>query len=131
MDEFSQFARFPAAQPVRRDLNEVVEKRWPCSQDRLDGIAIQTSFAPGLPPVNLDREQFKRVVVNLVDNAAEAMQDSLVKKLYIATQPGAARDGGAGGRRLRLRRVSRKIRRSCSCPTSRPRIAAPAWGSRS
>src|SRR6202035_1487073 len=31
-----------------------------------------------------------RVVVNLVDNAAEAMQDSLVKNLYIATQPGAA-----------------------------------------
>ena len=45
---------------------------------------------PDLPPVNVDREQFKRVVVNLVDNAAEAMQDSLVKTLYIATQPGAA-----------------------------------------
>ena len=57
---------------------------------RLDGIDIRTSFAPGLPPVNLDREQFQRVVVNLVDNAAEAMQDSLVKQLYIATQPGAA-----------------------------------------
>ena len=40
--------------------------------------------------MNLDREQFQRVVVNLVDNAAEAMQDSLVKELYIATQPGAA-----------------------------------------
>ena len=40
--------------------------------------------------MNLDREQFERAVVNLVDNAAEAMQDSLVKKLYIATQPGAA-----------------------------------------
>jgi signal transduction histidine kinase len=40
--------------------------------------------------VNLDREQFGRVVVNLVDNAAEAMQDSLVKNLYVATQPGVA-----------------------------------------
>jgi signal transduction histidine kinase len=40
--------------------------------------------------VNLDREQFQRVVVNLVDNAAEAMQESLVKTLYVATQPGAA-----------------------------------------
>ena len=35
--------------------------------------------------MNIDREQFKRVVVNLVDNAAEAMQDSLVKQLYIGT----------------------------------------------
>ena len=33
----------------------------------------------------VDREQFRRVVVNLVDNAAEAMQDSLVKALYVGT----------------------------------------------
>ena len=38
------------------------------------------------PPVDVDREQFKRVVVNLVDNAAEAMQESLVKRLYIGTR---------------------------------------------
>jgi signal transduction histidine kinase len=36
--------------------------------------------------VNLDAEQFKRVVVNLVDNAAEAMRDSLVKRLLVVTQ---------------------------------------------
>ena len=89
VDEFSQFARFPSAQPVRCDLNTVVSEALPIFKDRLDGIAIRTSFAPGLPPVNLDREQFQRVVVNLVDNAAEAMQDSLVKELFIATQPGA------------------------------------------
>jgi two-component system, NtrC family, nitrogen regulation sensor histidine kinase NtrY len=72
-------------------------------KDRLDGITIQTSYASGLPAVNLDREQFQRVVVNLVDNAAEAMQESLVKKLFVATQPGAAEtvelvvaDSGAG-----------------------------------
>jgi two-component system nitrogen regulation sensor histidine kinase NtrY len=35
--------------------------------------------------VNIDCEQFKRVVVNLVDNAAEAMQNSLVKRLSIST----------------------------------------------
>jgi nitrogen fixation/metabolism regulation signal transduction histidine kinase len=103
VDEFSQFARFPAAQPVRSDLNELVRDALAVFKDRLDGIAIQTSFAPGLPAVNLDREQFQRVVVNLVDNAAEAMQESLVKTLYVATQPGAAEsvelvvaDSGAG-----------------------------------
>ncbi len=90
VDEFSQFARFPAAQPVRSDLNDVVRDALAVFKGRLDGIAIQTSFAAGLPAVNLDREQFQRVVVNLVDNAAEAMQESLVKTLYVATQPGAA-----------------------------------------
>jgi PAS domain S-box-containing protein len=90
VDEFSQFARFPAAHPVRCDLNLVVEEALLVFNGRLEGISIRTSFGDNLPPVNLDREQFQRVVINLVDNAAEAMQDALVKSLYIATQPGAA-----------------------------------------
>jgi PAS domain S-box-containing protein len=90
VDEFSQFARFPAAQLARSDLNEVTREALAIFHGRLDGINLRTSFAPDLPPVNLDREQFQRVVVNLVDNAAEAMQDSLVKNLYVATQTGAA-----------------------------------------
>ena len=90
VDEFSQFARFPTAQPVRSDLNRVVAEALTVFAGRLDGITMQTSFAPNLPPVNVDPDQFRRVVVNLVDNAAEAMQDSLVKRLLIATQPGAA-----------------------------------------
>ncbi|SPE33570.1 Multi-sensor signal transduction histidine kinase [Candidatus Sulfopaludibacter sp. SbA3] len=103
VDEFSQFARFPSAQPVRCDLNEVVEEALAIFKDRLEGISMRTSLAPDLPPVNVDREQFHRVVVNLVDNAAEAMQDSLVKELYVTTQHGAAEtvelvvaDTGAG-----------------------------------
>ncbi|HXK02200.1 MAG TPA: ATP-binding protein [Verrucomicrobiae bacterium] len=90
VDEFSRFARFPSAQLVRSDLNAVVREALGVFEGRLDGIMIRTSFAPGLPPVNLDRGQFQRAVVNLVDNAAEAMQDSLVKSLYVATQPGTA-----------------------------------------
>ena len=90
VDEFSQFARFPSAQPVRGDLNEIVAEALRIFQGRLEGIQIHTSFAPQLPAVNVDREQFQRVVVNLVDNAAEAMQDSLVKTLDISTQLGTA-----------------------------------------
>jgi two-component system nitrogen regulation sensor histidine kinase NtrY len=89
VDEFSQFARFPAAQPVRSDLNEVVESALAVFNGRLDGIDMQVHLTPGLPPVNIDKDQFQRVVVNLVDNAAEAMQDALVKRLFITTQPGA------------------------------------------
>jgi len=88
VDEFSQFARFPAAQPVSSDLNAVVESALSVFAGRLDGIQVHTHFASGLPAVNIDREQFTRMVVNLVDNAAEAMQDSPVKELLIETQAG-------------------------------------------
>jgi len=90
VNEFAQFARFPAAQPVKCDLNEVVQNALAVFAGRLDGIELRTEFAPGLAAVNVDREQFKRVVVNLVDNAAEALQESLVKRILIATRSVAA-----------------------------------------
>jgi len=83
--EFSQFARFPAAKPAPSDLNEIVESALAVFAGRLDGIQLTKELAPHLPLVNVDREQLKRAVVNLVDNAAEAMQHSLVKRLYVAT----------------------------------------------
>jgi PAS domain S-box-containing protein len=86
VDEFSQFTRFPAAQPVLSDLNQIVENALSVFEGRLDGIRVDKDLALALPLVQVDREQFKRVVVNLVDNAAEAMQDSLVKRLYIGTR---------------------------------------------
>lgn len=86
VDEFSQFTRFPAAQPIASDLNQIVENALAVFEGRLDGIALDKDLAPGLPVVEADRDQFKRVIVNLVDNAAEAMQESLVKRLYVATR---------------------------------------------
>ncbi len=86
VDEFSQFTRFPAAQPVVSDLNDVVNNALSVFEGRLDGIQVHKELDSALPPVNIDREQFKRVVVNLVDNAAEAMQDSFLKRLYIITR---------------------------------------------
>ena len=85
VDEFAQFSRFPAAQPVPSDLNDVVESALGVFAGRLDGIEVRKDLSPALPQVNIDREQFKRAVVNLVDNAAEAMQDSPVKGLSIRT----------------------------------------------
>lgn len=86
VDEFSQFARFPSPLPTPSDLNEVVENALNVFAGRLDGITIHKNLSTDLPQVNIDREQFKRIVVNLVDNAAEAMQDLSVKDLTITTQ---------------------------------------------
>ena len=88
-DEFSQFSRFPAAQPVPSDLNEIVKHALAVFLGRLDDIDLRVELEPGLPPVHVDPEQFKRVVVNLVDNAAEAMRDAPVKRLLIRTQTAA------------------------------------------
>jgi nitrogen fixation/metabolism regulation signal transduction histidine kinase len=85
-DEFSQFSRFPAAQRVSCDLNEAVRNALDVFAGRLEGIDLRVDLASDLPQVNLDPEQFKRVVVNLVDNAAESMRESMVKRLLVATR---------------------------------------------
>jgi nitrogen fixation/metabolism regulation signal transduction histidine kinase len=85
-DEFSNFSRFPSAQPVPSDLNEVVRHGLAVFSGRLEGIDLRVDLADDLPMVNIDPEQFQRVVVNLVDNAAEAMRDSLVRRLLVATR---------------------------------------------
>jgi PAS domain S-box-containing protein len=89
-DEFSRFSRFPAAKPVPCDLNEIVKNALAFFLGRLEGIDLRVDLAPDVPPVNVDPEQFKRVVVNLVDNAAEAMRDSLVKQLLVRTSATSA-----------------------------------------
>lgn len=86
VDEFSQFARFPAAQLRPAHLNDVVESGLAVFHGRLDGIQVERDLAVDLPAVSLDPEQVKRVVVNLVDNAAEAMHDQPLRRLYISTQ---------------------------------------------
>ena len=86
VDEFSQFSRFPAAQPALSDLNEIVESAMAVFAERLDGIAVTLSLDRKLPVVMADREQIKRAIVNLVDNATEALKDAPVKSLLVSTQ---------------------------------------------
>ena len=86
VNEFSEFARFPSAQPAPNDLNEAVRNGLAVFDGRLDDIDVKLDLAVGLPLVNIDPEHMKRVVVNLVDNAAEAMHDSPVKSLRVSTR---------------------------------------------
>lgn len=85
VDEFSQFSRFPTAQPVATDLNEIVESATALFEERLDGISVSLQLDRNIPQVMADKEQIKRVIVNLIDNSAEAMKDAPVRRLLIAT----------------------------------------------
>jgi two-component system, NtrC family, nitrogen regulation sensor histidine kinase NtrY len=73
VDEFSRFARLPHARLEIADLNEVVRQSIALYEDRLDGARMDAHLAHRLPPVMLDAEQLRRVFVNLIDNALEAL----------------------------------------------------------
>jgi nitrogen fixation/metabolism regulation signal transduction histidine kinase len=92
VDDFSALARFPASNPHPADINAVIENALSMFNGRLDGIALHKSLAADLPKVMADAEAIKRAVANLVDNAAEALQDSLVREIQISTSLVASRD---------------------------------------
>jgi two-component system nitrogen regulation sensor histidine kinase NtrY len=92
VDEFSALARFPNAQPQPTNINAIVESALAMFNGRLDGILVQTYLAGDLPRVMADPEAIKRAVANLVDNAAEAMQESLVREVHISTALLGGRD---------------------------------------
>ncbi len=73
VDEFSSFARLPNARLSVASLNEIVASALKLYDERLDGIKLESRLQPHLPVVLLDREQIKRALVNLIDNAAEAL----------------------------------------------------------
>lgn len=85
VDEFARFARFPAAQPAPADLNKVVREALAVFEGRLEDVTLMLNLDPALPLVALDEEQFKRVIVNLVENAAEAMREAPLRELLVAT----------------------------------------------
>jgi len=85
VDEFSTLARFPASKPQPADINAIVHDALLLFAGRLDGIRVQQVLASALPPVQADHEAMKRAIANLVDNAAEALEDSLVKEIVIST----------------------------------------------
>jgi two-component system, NtrC family, nitrogen regulation sensor histidine kinase NtrY len=75
VDEFSNFARLPKAAMETASLNEVVVNSLKLYDERMNGVRLTTRLAPQLPVVMIDCEQIKRALVNLIDNAAEAMAE--------------------------------------------------------
>ncbi len=92
VDEFSALARFPASRPQPASLNSLVESALSMFSGRLEGIEVHTDLAADLPNVMADPAAIQRAVANLVDNAAEAMQDAVLREITISTSLVASRD---------------------------------------
>ena len=92
VDEFSTLARFPVAKPKPADINEIIDGALLMFNGRLDGIGLHKSLSADLPKVLADGEAIKRAIANLVDNAAEASQNSVVREIEISTSLVASRD---------------------------------------
>ena len=95
VNEFSSFARMPASNPSLNNLNDVLNEALVLFQEGHKEVQFQLQTDPYLPAFSLDREQIKRVAINLLDNAVAAVngnangqitaETSFNKDLKIAT----------------------------------------------
>jgi two-component system nitrogen regulation sensor histidine kinase NtrY len=88
VDEFSQFARMPSPRRVPTDVHRLITSTLGLYEGLFAHVRIETLYAVSLPAVRLDPDQIRRVVINLVDNAIEALnQQGLI---VVETQHAAA-----------------------------------------
>lgn len=85
VDEFATLARFPASHPRPADLNSIVSSALNLFDGRLEGIRLVANLSPELPKVMADEDAIRRALANLVDNAAEAMEGSLLREIHVST----------------------------------------------
>lgn len=86
VNEFSQFVRFPAAKLAATNPNAIVREAVEVFSERLDGITLKTKFTENIAMVRADAGLLRSVVVNLIDNAAEALENSSFREITVSTK---------------------------------------------
>ncbi len=75
--EFSRFSRLPAMRTERLDPNALVlEALSPYTRTPPDAVRVDVQLAADVPEVEADADQVKRVLLNVINNALEAMGES-------------------------------------------------------
>lgn len=74
VDEFSNFARMPSILLQSADLHLIVEQTISLFTGIFSEIEFETHLSPDMPaPIMIDPDQIRRVFINLIDNAIDAM----------------------------------------------------------
>jgi len=90
VSEFSAFARMPKPEFQRLDLNELVRSALALYQGGATSIEIR--LAPQLPQIDADKNQLNQVVLNLVENARDAIGQRGDGHITVSTRRGEAGD---------------------------------------
>jgi two-component system nitrogen regulation sensor histidine kinase NtrY len=75
VNEFSNFARMPAIQPEPHDINGLIRESLTLYQEGHRGVRFNVTLDAGMPHLMIDRDQIKRVLINILENAVAAMAE--------------------------------------------------------
>ena len=91
VNEFSRFARMPALAPKPTDLRPVVDGVVALYRESHQGLSLTTCAEPDLPLLDVDADQIRRAILNLVDNAVEAVGGAGHVEVELTYSPAAGR----------------------------------------
>jgi two-component system, NtrC family, nitrogen regulation sensor histidine kinase NtrY len=75
VNEFSSFAKFPGADLKPDYLEPIIEETIALYRDELTFIDFKLDITDNLPRLNLDRQQIKQAMINLIDNAVSSIKN--------------------------------------------------------
>jgi two-component system nitrogen regulation sensor histidine kinase NtrY len=87
VNEFSSFARFPSANPVPCDLMSIIEETQALYREGHPSVHFKINNTSDIPILNLDRQQMKQALINLIDNAISAIRGSGNITISVAHDP--------------------------------------------
>ena len=121
VDEFVRFARLPTVSRVPHSMRDLIDKTLALYEGRMDGVRVMVDVPHDLPQILMDPMQMKRVLINLIDNALEALSQEPERSLTIACE--LARDST-------MARLSIEDTGSGIAPEDRERLFAPYFSTR-
>jgi two-component system nitrogen regulation sensor histidine kinase NtrY len=87
VNEFSNFARFPEVSPTPNQLNDLIQETLQLYSSAHPEVHFVMTLEPLLPIFEIDKEQMRRVLMNLLDNAIAAIKhaESKPERIEIET----------------------------------------------
>ncbi len=73
VNEFSSFARMPASNPTPNDIKDIIKEAVNLYKESRKAVKIRFDDSVQVPEFKVDREQMKRLMINLLDNAMNAI----------------------------------------------------------
>ena len=87
VNEFSSFARLPAAHMVSTNIVEIIKEAVFLYSEAHKNVEFKINTGQAIPDLNLDKKQIKRVFINLLENAVEALDDEGAVEILVCYNP--------------------------------------------
>jgi nitrogen fixation/metabolism regulation signal transduction histidine kinase len=83
VDEFVRFARLPTVSRVPHPMKDLIDRTLALYEGRMEGVVLSVEIPDDLPLILMDSMLMRRVLINLIDNALEALSSQAERALRI------------------------------------------------